>query len=529
MPKNLVLVIEANQGYIRNIDDKCDFSEQNDILFTALTNTYIPLLNMLARLSSEGLNFKISLVMSAPLCSLLCDPIIQKQYVDYLDKLIDLGEKEVKRTANTEFENLSKKYLNSIIQTKIDFTETYNCDLVKSFRHFAKTGVLELIPTAATYAYLPFYSYLPEALNAQVETGLYSQRYYFGDAGEGFMLPYKGYAKPLDRILRSYGINYTILDARSLIFCDKCPETGIFAPVRCSNSLVLFGADPETYNELEGDEGFSKNSVYRSQQRDIGFDLDLGELEDFFGDEKKRIQTGFKYYSQEDDEENPQEIYNFENAKIQCKKDAETFYESKLERLSKAEEMLNGKNACLVCTISAELLGQSWFEGLLWLEDLIRLSCEKQELNLECCANLISEQFTLPKVDPYPCSSNGLGYGEDLLDKTNSWMFRYIQKATNRIINLAERFPNESSLKARLLNIGAKEVLLAQSGEWPMMIHDAKIPDYVEEKFKNEILNFSKVFDALASNTVSTEWLTHLEKNEAIFPWMNYRIFSPKK
>jgi 1,4-alpha-glucan branching enzyme len=36
------------------------------------------------------------------------------------------------------------------------------------------------------------------------------------------------------------------------------------------------------------------------------------------------------------------------------------------------------------------------------------------------------------------------------------------------------------------------------------------------------------VFDALGSNTVSTEWLTKLESKESIFPWMNYRIFSKK-
>ncbi len=529
MSKNLVLIVEANQPYIRNIDENFDFSEQNDILFSAITNTYIPFLNMLARLSSENFEFKLGLVISSPLCSLLTDPIVQRQYADYLDKIINLGKSELERNRGTEFETLSQKYLNDAIQTKIDFTETYEYDLIKAFKFFAKKGILEIIPTAATYAYLPFYSHIPEVLNAQIETGLYSQKYYFEDAGEGFMLPYCGYSKPLDKILRSYGINYTILDAKSLLFCENYQENGIFSPVRCSNSLVLFGADPNTPKEIYGEDGFCKNKIYRSQNHDIGFELNSKELGDFLGSSTKRIQTIYKYFAVGDDEEESCEVYDFEKASEQCKQDAEIFYESKLSELSKAQEMMNGKSPCLVCTIPLQILGQTWYEGILWLENLIKISCNKKELSLISCNNILAEQFSLPKLEPYPCSSNGLGYGEDLLDNSNSWMFRYIQKASNRMVYLAEKFPNESSLKARLLNLGAKELLLAQSGEWPMMIHEQKIPDFVAENFKNKILNFTRVFDALASNTVSTEWLTSLEKKDEIFPWMNYRIFSPKK
>ena len=104
-----------------------------------------------------------------------------------------------------------------------------------------------------------------------------------------------------------------------------------------------------------------------------------------------------------------------------------------------------------------------------------------------------------------------------------------MRKATERIIDLTERFPAEDSLKERLLNMAAKQVLLSQSGEWQLMIHDEILPDSVKELFKMQILSFTKVFDSLASNTVSTEWLTSVEKKSSIFPWLNYRIFATKK
>ena len=33
----------------------------------------------------------------------------------------------------------------------------------------------------------------------------------------------------------------------------------------------------------------------------------------------------------------------------------------------------------------------------------------------------------------------------------------------------------------------------------------------------------------LGANTISTEWLTRLEQEHPLFPWMNYRIFSKKQ
>ena len=66
--KNLALIIEANQGYIRNTDKNKNFSAQNNILFSAMTQTYIPLLNMMNRLRDEKINVKIGLVLCPSIC-----------------------------------------------------------------------------------------------------------------------------------------------------------------------------------------------------------------------------------------------------------------------------------------------------------------------------------------------------------------------------------------------------------------------------------------------------------------------------
>ncbi len=526
--KNLILIISAEQAYIRNIQEQ-NFDAQNEILFDAISYTYLPLLNMFSRLEEDSVPFKVGLVLDAPLCTLLTDPRVQKQYIDFLDKRIAFGNAELERNANNpEFFEQAQFCLNQLKKNRIDFVEVYQENLIEQFRLFAQKGFLEIIPTAATFAYLPHYADLPEALNAQIEAGLYACRSFFGETGEGFFLPYLGWSQKLDRVLRSYGINYTIVDTRAILFAEENNETGIFSPLRTKRSLVLFARDSSVPEHFVSENGFSKASSYRSQVRDVGFESNDSYLKEFLENSQVRIQTGFKYWAN-GSAGNEKKLYNPEEAKNQAKQDALTFYEEKNALLNKAHSFLNGKDAILTCVFPAELLGQTWYEGILWLEELIRLVANRGEMELSLCREHIQQQFSLPKITPYPCAASGSGYAEDLLDSSNNWTMRYVRKATERMIDLTERFPSETGLKSRLLNIAAREVLLAQSSEWAKMIHDGQLPVFASDEFKKNILAFTTVFDSLASNTVSTEWLTTMEKTHPIFPWINYHIFGRKK
>ena len=525
--KQLILILVAEQGYIRSTQER-NFDAPNEILFNAISDTYLPLLNMLGRLEADGVPCKLGLVMSATVCSLLSDPQVQKQYVDFLDRRIAFGDQELERNGGNEaLLAQTRDCLKKLQKDKIGFVDVYQENLVEQFRLYAQKGMLEIIATAATYAYLPHYADLTEALNAQVETGLHACRAFFGDAGEGFYLPYLGWTPELDRVLRSYGVNYTVVNTRSILFAGKNSERGIFSPVRTARSLVLFGQDFRVQEELAGKNGCSAAAAYRAQQRDAGFDRSEAELADFLDGSPVRLQTGFKYWTNGsgDGTDRP---YDAAAAREQADRDARAFYEAKDRLLSQAAAELDGGSALLTCTIPAELLGQLWHEGVDWLERVIRL-CATGETHLSFCREHLEQQFSLPKITPYPCAESGSGYAEDLLDSSNNWMMRYVRKATERIIDLTERFPAETGLKARLLNIGTREVLLAQAGDWPKMIHEGQLPVFAADELKKNILAFSTVFDSLASNTVSTEWLTRLEKEHPIFPWINYRIFSRKK
>lgn len=520
MSKNLGILLVCSQPYIRHIENEEKFVEANSILFNAISDVYLPLLDLFHRLDENGSDFKVSMVIPPVLTSLLSDPVVQAQYISHLDRKIELGKKEIVRLANEDLLLANaQKCLDKALKDKFDFCERYQQKLIEQFSALSKKGHIELLATTGTSVYLPHYSDMTEILNAQVETGLFSFRKTFNEFPEGFYLPHLGYEKGLDKILKSYNMRYTILDSKSLLFSEDEHSKGVFYPYRFTDStLSFFASDFDSTEEISR---FLDNPVYRNNSRDVGYELSYSELSDFVQEGNARVPTGFRYWSKGG------AAYNESKALKQAEIDARIFLKNKNERLAKAQELLKDE-VSLVSVIPCDVLSDSWGEGIDFLENVIKISSEEFDVTTEKCADLMEKQFKMSRVEPYSCSNEGSGFGENLLDGSNSWMLRFSRKMCRRMIDISSRFPDETGLKVRLLNLGARELLIAMSSTWPSFIHEGNLSDYSEKVFKDCIKSFTIMYDALGSNTVSTEWLTNLEKVHPIFPWMNFRIFSPK-
>jgi len=97
MPKGyLALVLHAHLPFVRHPEHK-DFLEE-DWLFQAISETYIPLIQVFDRLMQDGVPFQLTLSLSPPLLSMLSDDLLQQRTVRFLDRSLELAEKEIKRT-----------------------------------------------------------------------------------------------------------------------------------------------------------------------------------------------------------------------------------------------------------------------------------------------------------------------------------------------------------------------------------------------------------------------------------------------
>jgi 1,4-alpha-glucan branching enzyme len=483
--------------------------------FLAVTNTYLPLLDLFCRLEAERLPFNCSIVFSPTFCARIAHPAFPAQYGAWLDQCITLGEKEGRA---------GKHRRSELIALRSFFTERLHGDILGGFRHFISAGHVEALATAATYCFLPHYADMQEVLTAQVEVGIQSHVRFFGTGPDGFYLPHMGYANGIEDVLERYGIQYTILDSSGLLFATPQPRRGIFSPARGENSLVFFGRDGTTTGCVDpgGPEGFLRAPVYCNQKRDLVFEC-AAPPKEFLGSQGERLASGYCYWA------NDNGAYTPHAASLQAKRDAEAYFKGKKKRLHSAMVKARREDLSLINVMPARVLGTKWKEGILWLEHLFRLGAEDDFLSFEQCRRLAVDLWTMEKLTPYPSANAGSGYGENLLDHSNAHLLRYARKTSQRMIEIACRFPIGNILRTRMLNLAARKTLLAQSCDWPRMIQKRHHAEYAEAYFIENIRAFNTIFDALGANTLDTEWLAEAERRTPLFPWINYRVFASKK
>ncbi|UCD16088.1 MAG: DUF1957 domain-containing protein, partial [Candidatus Omnitrophota bacterium] len=174
----LSLILHAHLPFVRHPEYE-DFLEER-WLFEAISETYIPLLEMFEGLWKDGVDFSLTLSLSPSLCNMLDDQVLKDRYVRYLNKMIELCEKEIDRNKfDARFKDLSFMYYDKFSRCKSKFLNEYNRNLIAEFKKYQDRGCLQIITCAATHAFLPLLSVNKEAVRAQVRVGINSYRKFF--------------------------------------------------------------------------------------------------------------------------------------------------------------------------------------------------------------------------------------------------------------------------------------------------------------------------------------------------------------
>jgi len=527
---SIALVLNAHLPFVRKPQYSQFYEER--WLFEVISETYLPLLRMFRRLELENVPFKLSMVFSPTLLSMLSDSLLCDRYLAYLDSQIELAQKEKRRLAgDSVFEPLADMYLGMYRRSRDEFETLHGRSLTRSFDYYSKKGYLELMTTAATHAFLPIYSDIPEVIDAQIETAIISHRAEFGKNPNGFWLPQLGWYKGLEKHLRAYNIHYTIVTTKGALLGSPLPFYGSFSPVMTHDNVAAFirdaGATKAVWSETEG---YPAHPSYRDFYRDIGYDLETSYLSAHLNG-IDRGSTGFKYWAVTGKTDNKRP-YEPSAASAQAVAHAHEYLADRKAQARAASFWMKDTPPLIVCPYDAELFGHWWFEGLQFLEAFFRAASRKDDessVRLVTLSEHLAENPDCPESEPEFSSWAEGGYAEAWLDGRNDWVHRHSRKAAERMRELTIRFPNESGLRERILNQAAREVLLSMSSDWALLLRSGKSSDFAARQIRECIYNFNHIYEMLSAHTVETEWLTSLEKRHNIFPHMNYRVFAPKK
>ena len=549
-------VLHAHLPFIHHPESD-DYLEES-WLYEAISETYLPLLKYFKMLVDEKVNFRITMSMTPPLLSMLDSKLLQQKYIKYLENLIELSEKEIKRTTfNEKMNNLSKYYYHRYSEDLRLFRDVFNCDIISQFKHFQDIGVLEIITCGATHGYFPILYVNEKTVRAQIAVGVQTYERFFGRKPRGIWLPECGYVPEADKYLREFGLDYAIVESHGVLFANPTPIYGTLAPIVSPEGFTVFGRDMESSRQVWSSiNGYPGDFNYRDFYKDIGYETDYEYIKPYIAHNGVRVHTGIKYHRITGKTDN-KDIYDIQWAKDSAEKQAGHFLNSRTNQIENASKYMD-KPPIVLCPYDAELYGHWWYEGPYWLYILFK-KIYYDECNFELItpSEYIDKYPLIQQCTPCRSSWGANGYSEVWLNPSNDYAHKHLHQAGDRMCELAYNFRNVKSdldnleyeiaelrkqkksitkitstkrykdlkLQLRALNQAARELLLLQSSDWLFIITNNTMVDYAHRRIKDHTGRFTRLYNELNSGKIDKKFLEEIELKDAIFPDIDYRIY----
>ncbi|MFC1570644.1 glycoside hydrolase family 57 protein [Candidatus Omnitrophota bacterium] len=519
------LVLHAHLPFIRHPEHE-SFLEEN-WLFEAITDTYIPLINVFDNLTNDDVDFRITISLSPTLISMLRDGLLVSRYLRHLDKLITLAELEVERTKEDERINaLSVMYLERFKKTRYVFSEKYGNDLLSAFKKFQDIGKLEIITCCATHGYLPLMDPYKPAVRAQVEVAVDTYKEVFGTAPKGIWLPECAYHEGHDEILAEFGIKYFFVETHGIMFATPRPRYGINSAYLTKSGVGIFGRDMESSKAVwSSKEGYPGDYSYREYYRDIGFDLDYDYVKPYINNCGTRINTGIKYHKITG-ESDYKDIYDRPNALEKAAYHAGNFMFNREKQVEHLAELMD-RAPIIVAPYDAELFGHWWFEGPEWLEFFLRkMHHDQNTVKTITPGDYLKLYDKYPVITPSESSWGYKGYSEVWLDGCNDWIYRHLHKIADLMIQDAKSYKDPDPTQRRVLNQMARELLLAQSSDWAFMMKTGTFIEYAVNRTREHVGRFLALHNQLKDGNIDMHMLEGAEGKYNLFSEIDYNIYA---
>lgn len=541
-----------------------------DWIHETILETYLPLLDTLYDLSEEGIPFRLTLGLSPVLAEQLADAAVLAHFEQVLDERIDAAQKDMayfeKEAYNEHLRFLAEWYRDAAVRLKTAFVTRFNRDLIGALRRLQDDGLIEIITTAASHAYLPLLS-RDGSLNAQVKTATASYKKLFGKAPTGFWLPGYGYRPEqitdtgrqragLEQVLAANGFKSFLVDSHA--FTGRAPRSiaagdvvGVYGAVKRRYVLPVSARFPEARRDVstfapqmaalkEGadDSGSvpTANIAVIARNERVGQQVwgnELGYPMDFdYREANRRAGTsGLRYWRVTGQKVDPhnKDYYHPDWAAYKIEQHAEHFAHLVGDQL-RSYNSSTGAYGLVTASFDADLFGHWWFEGIQWLGYVLRHLASSPDIDLTTVTPFVEAHPPTSAVMPRE-SSWGLGGLHFLWDNQDThWMWSALHEAEDRMERLADHFgapadATPSAAERVVLAQAARELLLMQGSDWPFLVTSGDARMYAIRRFAEHANRFEQLAASLEAGTPDVDAAQRWWKQDGVFADVDYRWF----
>lgn len=510
MKSNIVLLLHSHIPYVKR-QGRWPFGEV--WLFEAMAETYIPFLQAWYRLIEDGICPQVTVSFSPTLLEQLSSKYIQKEFVNYLKERESKAleeERYYNSISDKKMAELAAYYYRFYKDVRRDYCIEYDCDIIQGMKDLKDKGFIEIITTSASHAYLPLLD--KKSLEYQVLWGKKAYEKYFVSEPAGFWLPECGYFQGIEDILIKNGFKYFFVDSHAV---EGGKPLGDFS----------YGCENEGEVEIFADTGLSTYRPYRIKNKDIMvlgrnamvsqqvWSADYGYPGDVSYREfhKQSYRSGFKYWRVTDryNTMDKKELYNSNRASQRVKQHAIHFKNS-LENTGIEARNLGFDSPLIVACYDTELFGHWWWEGINWLEELMKQIHTSSGLELVLPSTIKDVAHEAQVFE----SSWGMGGKHYVWDnEETAWMWDVIKQASQEYHGL-DKEDIRSDIGGRVLAQALRELILIESSDWLFMVSNNLTRDYAMKRFYEHYAKFLRLTYAIRENNFNdelVEWLDRIQ------------------
>ena len=339
---------------------------------------------------------------------------------------------------------------------------TWRChegDLVRAFRRLQDAGRVEVITSTATHAFFPLMDRNWANIRAQVHVAADLYETHFGRRPRGMWLGECGYVPGVDELLREAAIRYFFVDTHGILFADRRPVYGVYAPLYCPSGVAAFGRDIESSRA-----GVERQGRLPGRSRTTATST-ATSASTCRSTTSSRTSTpkGTACTRASSTTRSPT---------TSCTTSGSTTRTSRAARraCTPRTSAATARSRCSTCAAhmdrppivvspyDAELYGHWWYEGPLFLGDLFRqLHFDQNAIETITPGDYLDRHDTNQVATPCASSWGFKGYNDYWLNETNAWTYRHLHVAGERMVELARRHPSADPLTdARAQSGGAR-------------------------------------------------------------------------
>lgn len=519
------------------------FPVGEDWLYQVMSDTYIPLLDLLFRLCDRGVSSCLSLTVTPVLCEQLSDGYIKERFLEYLEtmKARSLSDREdFLYFGDEKRKRLAEKYY-SEFDWKKQFFQSIDSDMIGALRQLEREGVIEILSSSATHAFLQGFEN-PDSIKSQITTGIEAHRRHFERNPYGFWLPECAYRKGIEKILESEGIEYIILDSSSLSSRNShCPyllaESCVAAIARNELAHRLVWDDitgyPSCGNYLDSTKYYQSSGLHYWQvtgrevpiDEKVVYDIEtaIKDIETHASDFFEQIAVELIRASSTCGTHSKKQQAEFQTVspsnQTDGKKDDHT-----LESGSSIEA-----KPLVLAAYDTELFGHGWREGVMWIESLFTLLEKSSRIRITTPHSYLQNNKPKQKIQPLESTWGTNRDSSTWINESTSWMWEEINRTREKFnLFLSSKNRQVGGNTERLLRQAGRELLLLESSDWPYMVAKNRAKEYATQRFHTHLRRFNQIMQSLEGGLTdeSVRMLEDIEETDKIFVWAGLELLS---